>query len=200
MRKWLIIGMVIGVAVVGGSRFYPTVDHIEVHGNRHYSALHIAHLANVSHGDPLLWVTRQSAEPLFSDQWIHSAVITRTWPNKISIHVYEEIPVLSDGTNAWSESGTLLSGGSHEELAALPILAGWGPSRVLEAVQLHQLLRVYVVEKIEYSPAGFDITLAGSTMFTPSVDALERQWGAFVASNGNRVAVYPWGVSVTDEQ
>lgn len=199
MRKWLITGLALALTVLIGSRFYPKIEHIVVHGNRHYSAEHIAALAGVRHNDPLLWVTLQTVQNLFTDPWIHSAVVTRSWPHSVTIQVHERVPVLTDGTNAWSESGTLLPGGTSTELAELPLLTGWGPPRTTEAVQLYQLLRPYSVERIEYSPAGFDITLTGSTLFTPSVSALEQQWGAFVASTGSRVAVYPWGVSVTDE-
>lgn len=200
MRKWLITGLALALVVLIGSRFFPLVEEITVHGNRQYTAAQIAELAGVAHGDPLLWVTVQSASRLFDEPWIHSAVITRVWPHTVQINVHEEVPVLTDGVNAWSESGTLLPGGPMHNWAALPILAGWGAPRVTEALKLYQLLRPFTVERIAYSPAGFDITLAGRTLFTPSVDALEQQWGAFVSTNAGRVAVYPWGVSFTDEQ
>ena len=172
MRKWLITGLALALVVLIGSRFFPLVEEITVHGNRQYTAAQIAELAGVAHGDPLLWVTVQSASRLFDEPWIHSAVITRVWPHTVQINVHEEVPVLTDGVNAWSESGTLLPGGPMHNWAALPILAGWGAPRVTEALKLYQLLRPFTVERIAYSPAGFDITLAGRTLFTPSVDAL----------------------------
>jgi hypothetical protein len=66
-------------------------------------------------------------------------------------------------------------------------------------LKLLRLLHPYGPKVLSYSPEGFEIQLTGTTLFTPSAEALQEQWAAFESHRGGHVAVYPWGVSKAHE-
>lgn len=199
MRVAVIILGLLTVLAGAGSRLWPKVEQVFVNGNSHYSTAQVAWLANVQTGDPLLWVTRWSLAGLEEDPWIASARVVRHWPDTVSITVRERVPVLRTDDIAWSADGVALPGLSPDELAELPRLEGWGEPRVLEAMRLHELMGSSGLEVISYTPDGFEVTVQGATIFTPSVAALEAQWAAVKGRLGSRLAVYPWGVSEYNE-
>lgn len=199
LRVTVIILGLLAVATLIGSRMWPTVTHVQVHGNSHYSDAQVMWLANVAPEDPLLWITRWSLAGLEADPWIARASVVRHWPDTVSITVAERVPVLREGELAYAADGTALPGLSAGQLALLPEAVGWGASRITESVRILDLLGSDAVEVISYTPDGFDITVEGATIFTPSVAALETQWAAVKGRLGSRLAVYPWGVSETNE-
>lgn len=199
MRRLLLLLLVLACAGVVVSRFAPKVEVVTVEGNSHYSYEQVLALANLAPGDPLLWVTKWSLHPLATDPWVHSVSVERVWPDTVNIALRERLPVLTDGVTSWADDGTVLAGAS-QELAGLPRLEGWGTPRTTEALALLELLGPYEPQVISYSPEGFEIQLTGTTLLTPSADALRAQWSAFVNHRGGRVAVYPWGVSTADER
>jgi len=199
LRVTVIILGLLAITLGGGSRLWPLVDYAYVNGNERYSDAQVLWLANVAVGDPLLWITRWSLTGLENDPWIARARVVRHWPDTVSITVVERKPLLQDGEVAWSADAVALPGLSDSELAALPLVSGWGEPRIAEAVRLLELMGSSSVEVISYTPDGFDITVGGATIFTPSVAALEAQWAAVEGRLGSRLAVYPWGVSEYNE-
>ncbi len=199
MRGLLLTLLVLTCAAVVVSRFVPKVQQVVVFGAERHTPEEIAATAGVSPGDPLLWVTRASVARLAADPWVHSATVLRRWPDTVELHVKERSPVLTDGVTTWAADGTVLPGVTAAELAALPVLEGWGEPRLYEALELERLLRQFGVQVISFSPEGFEIQLTGTTLNTPSALALRKQWSAFVNHRGANVAVYPWGVATSDE-
>lgn len=197
-RTLLALLIILGIAVIV-SRFVPKIAAITVTGNVHHDRQRVLLLAGVEVGDPLLWVTRASVAGLAQDPWVHSLVVVRSWPDALHISLTERLPALTDGTTTWALDGTVLTGASQVETASLPLLEGWGNARTTEALELLRLLGPYGPQVISYSPEGFDIQLTGTTLFTPSAEALRQQWSAFIDQRGKRVSVYPWGVSSSDE-
>jgi cell division protein FtsQ len=195
MRVVSITAFVVLVLLVGVTRFWPTVERVEVIGERHRTIQEVMRLADVAPGDPFLWVTSFRARRLMEDPWILQARITRHWPDTVAIAVREREPVLSDGESAWALDGTRLPGLNPDWHALLPRLEGWGTPRLEEALTLLGMLGGYGVEVITYTPEGFEILLRNATVLTPSADALRAQWSAFESQRGGRIAVYPWGVS-----
>lgn len=195
VRPYLIGLALLALALLGASRFWPTLTEVAVHGNGRYTAAEVMALADVAPGDPLLWVTKWRVRRLAEDPWVARARVIRHWPDTVSITVWERVPVLTDGTRSWARDGTELPGVAPAEREALPLLTGWGGQRLEEALGLVTLLAPYQPRVISYTPEGFDIELAGASLFTPSAAALEARWAAFVSKQGNRLAVYPWGVS-----
>jgi len=199
MRGLLLTLLVLTCAAVVVTRFVPRVQQVVVIGAERYTPEDVAAVAGVHPGDPLLWVTRSSVRRLAVDPWIHSATVLRRWPDTVELTVSERSPVLTDGAIAWAADGTVLPGVTAAELSVLPVLEGWGESRLYEALELERLLRQFGVQVISFSPEGFEIQLTGTTLHTPSAHALRRQWSAFVGHRGANVAVYPWGVATRDE-
>ena len=195
MRIVQVVALVALVALVAVTRFWPSVTRVEVLGAQHLARTHVLKLANVAPGDPLLWITRWSAQGLEREPWVLRARITRHWPDTVAIAILERHPIITDGAVGWAADGTPLSGADPEALAELPRLRGWGSPRVEEALELLAMLVGRGVRVITYGPEGFEVELADVVLFTPSVHALRAQWSAFESQRGSRVSVYPWGVS-----
>lgn len=184
-------------AVLIGSRYYPTVQRIEVMGGNHYSREEILALANLAPGTPFLWVTPWHLKNLMSDPWISHVRVIRHWPDTISLSVWERQPVLTDGERVYAIDGTVLPNATTQE--GLTRLKGWGERRLDEVMHLLRLLAEFQPEMISYSPGGFEVRLANTRLYAPSVDALREHWAGFLSSMsqaGSVIAVYPWGVSV----
>lgn len=199
MRRTLLVVLILLGAAVIASRFVPRIDNVTVTGGQHHDAASIMRLANVQAGDPFLWITEPRVRGLTDDPWILQATLVRTWPDRVDIAVRERQPALTTGEVTWADDGTVLVGATPAETAGLPLLEGWGPERVSEALTLLRLLRPFGIRVISYSPEGFDIELDGTRLFTPSAEALSEHWSAFVSHRGGRIAVYPWGVSKAHE-
>ena len=199
MRTFLIVLLALAAAAIVTSRFVPKVARVEASGNQHLSRAQVLQLADVAPGDPFLWVTSFRLRHLAHAPWVRKARVIRHWPDIVSIMVWERQPALTDGTTTWAADGTVLPGVAKDVRAGLPQLKGWGPSRLKEALTLLRLLHPYGPKVISYSPEGFEIQLTGTSLFTPSAEALEKQWAAFESHRGGRVAVYPWGVSKAHE-
>ena len=195
MRIVQVVALVALVALVAVTRFWPSVTRVEVLGAQHLARTHVLKLANVAPGDPLLWITRWSAQGLEREPWVLRARITRHWPDTVAIAILERHPIITDGAVGWAADGTPLFGADPEALAELPRLRGWGSPRVEEALELLAMLVGRGVRVITYGPEGFEVELADVVLFTPSVHALRAQWSAFESQRGSRVSVYPWGVS-----
>lgn len=190
------------------TRHYPKIDTIAITGNVHHSEADVLQLANVVPGDPFLWLTSGRVMALASDPWVKRVSIARVWPNEVHIDIDERQPALlfhdAHGEHVYAYDGTLLYGVSAEIKQALVSVRGWGDVRLTEALQLHQLLADYGLRMLVYSPYGFDMTLSNGRVFTPSVEDLRMHWASFeeaisnaVAREESRLAVYPWGVSVS---
>lgn len=195
MRVTLIVLLALSGGGLIASLFVPRVATVEVIGNLHYDAEAVRALADVHVGDPFLWVTERRVRRLASDPWVLRLEVVRRWPDTITIALAERTPALTDGLTTWADDGMVLPGAGDGETAGLPRLEGWGAARTTEALALLRLLRPFGPEVIRYSPEGFEILLSGTTLITPSAEALREQWSAFVGNRGGRVAVYPWGVS-----
>jgi len=196
----LLLGVLVALgAALIVSRFTPKVAQVTVAGQVHHDAAAVLRLADVAVGDPFLWVTAGRVRGLAEDPWVLQAVVLRRWPDGVSIAVRERVAALTSGATTWADDGTVLVGATPAETAGLPVLEGWGPERVSEALTLLRLLRPFGIRVISYSPEGFDIQLDGTRLFTPSVEALREHWSAFVSHRGGRMAVYPWGVSKAHE-
>jgi len=159
--------------------------------------------ARLAPGDPLLWITRWRVADLLHDPWVARARVTRHWPDTVAVTVWERAPHARSGAGpdatVWARDGTVLPGATAAEGADLPIVTGWGGDRLAEALELASLLKERRPEVIQYSPEGFEIALSDARLFTPDADALRRHWAAVDSHRGGRLAVYPWGVSASDE-
>ena len=197
MRRPLLLALLVALcALLVTTRFYPQVTRTEVLGASHYNKGDILALARLERGDPLLWVTKWRSAPLTQDPWIRRARIIRHWPDTLSVAVWERQPFARFGETVYALDGTVLPDVSAEQKETLVTLRGWGPERIAEALALLRLVAPYEPEVLSYSPSGFDVRFAESSLYTPSVDLLRAHWSGFVGQSSKQVAVYPWGVSV----
>lgn len=181
-----------------GSRFFPSIERIEVTGGEHYSANELVALANLELGAPLLWVTKSSLRALEDDPWIAHAQVYKRFPGTVHLFVNERKAYAFDGVQTYAIDGTVLTGASTEELSTTIKIKGWGEPRYEEAFELLGILESYAPKVISFSPAGFTIQLASSSVFTPSADALKTHWASFLSQQGAYAYVYPWGVSARE--
>lgn len=203
MRWVLALLILVLLVLAGASRFWPTVERIEVSGADHLGEERILRLARIAPGDPLLWITRWRVDDLIADPWVARARVTRHWPDTVSVAVWERIPharsSAAQDAVVWALDGTVLPGARPDESADLPVIEGWGGDRLDESLELVSLLRSRTPKVIQYSPEGFEIALSDALLFTPNVEAVRRHWAAVDSHRGGRLAVYPWGVSRSDE-
>jgi cell division protein FtsQ len=198
-RLVMLVLLIFLSSILIGSRFYPLIARVEVIGNSHYSPEEIMMLANVTPGDPFLWVTQGRLARLRADPWILGIRVIRHWPDTIAITVSERTPAVSDGVQSYALDGTVLTNVSAEVQASLIQLSGWGPPRRDEAFDLIRQLNDYGVQMVDYSPAGFTIQLDTVRLFTPNLELLQANWSGFLSQQGTRVSVYPWGVSAAHD-
>ncbi len=195
-RTLMLLLLIILSALLIASRFYPKVERIEVSGMTHFSKEELLALANLAPQDPLVWVNRWRLRNLMANPWIYKARIIRHWPDTVSLTVWERQAVATDGVQTYALDGTVLPNVAEEVKEGLVRIEGWGNDRSREALELVQLLAEYDLKVISYSPDGFDLRLAETTVFTPSLAALKEHWAGFVSQQGSKISVYPWGVSV----
>ena len=197
MRRPLMLALLVALsALLIVTRFYPQVARTEVLGASHYSEQEVLALAHLKRGDPLLWVTKWRSNGLVQDPWIRRARIIRHWPDTLSVAVWEREPFARFGQTVYALDGTVLPDVPKKQKETLVTLRGWGPERIDEALELLRLVAPYEPKVLSYSPSGFDIRFAESSLSTPSVALLRAHWSGFVGQSSKQVAVYPWGVSV----
>lgn len=196
MRALMRLLLAVLLLAVGVSFFYPRLERIHVSGGVHYSEAQLLRLARVRVGFPLLWVTTQRVAPLKRDPWILDVQVVRRWPNTLYLNVTERTPVLVAGGTAYALDGTVLPGATPADRARAVPLEGWGPDRSAEAVEIFRLVAPRQPRMLSYTPSGFTVSFAQSTLFTPQAALLRTHWSALGEQRAARVAVYPWGVSV----
>ena len=199
MRLALLSTLLLAAVLLAISHFVPTVATVDVFGQQQHSAERLMAIADLRPGDPFLWITRWRVRRLSSDPWLAQTRVVRHWPDAVTLTVVERTPVATDGTTTWASDGTVLPGVATEVRQALIRLEGWGPPRLGESLALAVLLEGRGIEVISYSPEGFEVDFGDRTLFTPSVEALQAQWASFEQRSGSRLAVYPWGVSSTND-
>jgi cell division septal protein FtsQ len=207
MRRFFLSTLLLLLGLVYASRYYPTVQYIQVSGNTHYSAHDVANLAGVAVGDPMLWLTERKLKSLASNPWIQKAELVRAFPNAVHIHIAERTPVLTDTVQSYALDGTVLPDVNAEARQSLIQLRGWGENRLAEVLELVALVNADTrhtnkLKMISYSSAGFTLQFEINAeltkdIFTPSVEALKTQWASVMSlsETSKTIALYPWGVT-----
>ncbi len=178
------------------SRFYPRIERVYVVGARHYTEAEVLRRANIRVGDALLWVTAWKVRGLGDDPWLLGARVIRRWPDTLYLEVSERTPVLAEGATTYALDGTVLPNATAAERAQAVTLKGWGGDQSREALSILHLVAPFKPQVLSYSPSGFTVSFAESSLYTPNSASLREHWSAFVGQQGEHVAVYPWGVSV----
>ncbi|WP_407636483.1 cell division protein FtsQ/DivIB [Deinococcus phoenicis] len=139
------------------------------------------------------------AQGLAHSPWVQSAVVTRRFPDAVDVRVVERVPFARwqrpDGSVvALAEDGTVLPGARLPD--TLPLLSGWGPDRLRDALFVARALGQYNVQSVAYTPSGITAKTAGGTVWSGDLKNLLKYAGAIVQFPSKQIHIYPWGVSV----
>ncbi|GGK15600.1 hypothetical protein GCM10008955_06280 [Deinococcus malanensis] len=193
-------GLTLAAALVASWMLLP-VRQITVRGNERLSAAQVRELAGIAPEFGWLYYGSWRARGLLASPWVQSAVVTRRFPDQVEIQVTERKPVAiwkrpdaktvmvaTDGT-ALPQTGAPLS---------LPVIQGWGPARLTDALTVMRALGRYNVKSVMYSPSGLKVNFAAGSVWSGDVQALLKYAGSISMYPDKNLNIYPWGVSVQE--
>ncbi|MEW6422392.1 MAG: FtsQ-type POTRA domain-containing protein [Deinococcota bacterium] len=187
--------------LLAASWFALPIRTVTVEGNRQLSTAQVRQLAGLTPGFAWPYYGAWRAQGLRRSPWIKSAVVTRRFPDTVDVQVAERVPFArwqrSDGrVVALAEDGTVLPGA--QKLEGLPLLTGWGPSRLEDALFVARALGQYNVQSVAYTPSGITAQTASATVWSGDLTNLLKYAGAVQQFPGKQIHIYPWGVSVQE--
>ncbi|GAA5533192.1 FtsQ-type POTRA domain-containing protein [Deinococcus metallilatus] len=198
---WWGLGAAVVIGALAGSWYGLPVRTVTVEGNAQLTAAQVRRLAGLTPGFSWPYYGAWRAQGLASTPWIRSAVVTRRFPDAVDVRVVERVPFARwqrpDGSVvALAEDGTVLPGAGH--LDALPLLSGWGPDRLRDALFVARALQQYNVQSVAYTPSGITAQTANGTVWSGDLKNLLKYAGAIVQFPSKQIHIYPWGVSVQE--
>lgn len=195
----LAAALVLGAGV--GAWFALPVRTVTVSGNARLSEARVRALAGLDGSFGWLYYGAWRARGLLDSPWVQSAVVTRTFPDRVSIALTERVPrarwqrrtgevvaVARDGTVLPAATGT----------GGLPLISGWGPDRVPEVLALLDTLGRYTVQTVTYTPSGVRVKLKTGSVWSGDLNALVKYAGSISMYPDRDIYIYPWGVSVQE--
>lgn len=200
-RLWWGLGAVLVAGALAGSWYALPVRTVTVEGNTRLSGAQVRQLAGLTPGFAWPYYGAWRAQGLRRSPWIRSAVITRRFPDMVEVRVDERVSFARwrrpDGrVVALAEDGTVLPGAY--DVGTLPLLTGWGPGRVGDALYALRALRGYNVQSVAYTPSGITAKTASGTVWSGDLRTLLKYAGALVQFPNKQIHIYPWGVSVQE--
>ncbi|AAF10209.1 cell division protein FtsQ/DivIB [Deinococcus radiodurans] len=204
---------VLGAAVLAGLLYLSwaqvPVRQVVVSGNTHLAADEVRRLAGLPAGEsPFGWLYygRWKAKGLLTSPWIASAEVTRQFPDTVRIQVNERQPLArwrrtGQPELLLAEDGTALPirpGVTAGNLAMLPVISGWGPERLSEALRLTRALSRYTVQSVTYTPSGLSAQTASGTAWGGDLETFVKYAGSIGMYPNKQIHIYPWGVSVQE--
>lgn len=181
------------------SWFALPIRQVSVTGNRVVEEATIKNLAGVRGQVGWLYYGKPQARGLLKNPWIQSAVITRKFPDSVTIQVTERQPFLQmvsrQGQKVLvAQDGRVLPWKAGFE--GLPSVSGWGPDRLTDAVLVARALSRYTVKSVAYTPSGLTVQTATGTVWSGDLKSLLKYAGSISMYPNQKINVYPWGVSV----
>lgn len=198
-RLWPVLGTVLVIGLLAASWFALPIRTVTVQGNAQLTSAQVRQLAGLTPGFGWLYYGAWRARGLERSPWVRAASLTRRFPDAVRVQVTEQVPFARwqrpDGSVvAVAEDGTVLPGARLTP--ALPLLHGWGPGRLADALFVARALRRYNVQSVAYTPSGITAETAGGTLWSGDLKNLLKYAGAVVQFPSKRIHIYPWGVSV----
>lgn len=198
---WAALAAALVVAAGVGAWFALPVNTVTVSGNARLSEARVRALAGLEGHFGWLYYGGWRARGLLESPWVQSAVVTRTFPDRVSIAVTERTPRArwqrrSGEVVALAADGTVLPAATGT--AQLPLIRGWGPDRVPEALHLLDTLARYTVQSVTYTPSGVSVKLKTGSVWSGDLRALVKYAGSISMYPDRDIFIYPWGVSVQE--
>ncbi|GGK92100.1 cell division protein FtsQ/DivIB [Deinococcus radiotolerans] len=198
---WAAVAAALLVGAGVGAWFALPVNTVTVSGAAHLQPAQVRSLAGLNGPFGWLYYGRWRARGLLDSPWVQSAVVTRTFPDRVAIQVTERRPRARwqrrDGSVvALARDGTVLPGAAGT--GSLPLIGGWGPDRVPEVLQLLDTLGRYNVQSVRYTPSGVTVKLRSSSVWSGDLRSLVKYAGSISMYPDSDIYIYPWGVSVQE--
>ncbi len=196
-RRWLWPLLLVLLAGLFAALWYGLpVRRVEVSGNQFVSDRRVAELAGLHRGFGWPFYGAWRARALGEHPWVRTATITKVFPDTVRVRVTERVPGArvrrGDHLVVIALDGTVLPGARPTG----PLLSGWGPDRLGEAIEAARMLARYTVSSVTYTPSGLTVKTASGTLWSGSFASLQKYAAGVTMNPGKRVNIYPWGVSV----
>lgn len=196
---WTAGGLTLLLTLGLASWFALPVRQVAVTGNKVLSEAEVKSLAGLRGSPGWLYYGRGRAEGLLKNPWVQSAVVTRKFPDTVTLEVTERQPFLRMQNRQGqpvlvAQDGRLLPWKKGFE--TLPVVSGWGPDRLPDAVLVAHALARYTVQSVAYTPSGLTVKTAAGTVWGGDLKSLLKYAGSIGMYPNQKINVYPWGVSV----
>lgn len=206
---WWVLGAALLAGLLYLSWTQVPVRQVVVSGNTRLTAEQVRRLAGLPAGEaPFGWLYygRWKAKGLLDSPWVASAEVVRQFPDTVRIQVNERRPLARWNRPGkppllLAEDGTALPVGpgvTPGNVAALPVISGWGPERLTEALRLTRALSRYTVQSVTYTPSGLSAQTATGTAWGGDLETFVKYAGSIGMYPNKKIHIYPWGVSVQE--
>ncbi|WP_420595809.1 cell division protein FtsQ/DivIB [Deinococcus sp.] len=202
-----VLALAVIVGVAAGLWYGLPIREVQIQGQSHLTSAEVKRLAGLSHsqinvfgGRSFGWVYYGAwrAHGLTENPWIASASLTRVFPDRVEIAITERVAVAQVRDRDGKLSIIAADGTRLPDAAPIgPIISGWGPDRIKEALRAAEAFSRYNVDSVTYTPTGMTVKTAIGTIWSGD-PALLTKYGSAIETQaqGGRINLYPWGVSV----
>lgn len=202
--RWVGGGVLLAGALVTGWFALP-IRKVETGGQTRLSGPEIRELAGLTPGFGWLYYGAWQARGLLDDPWVRSVRVVRRFPDTVMVEVTEHRPVArwrnTNGTVlAVTADGTALpiTPRHNADVAGVPVIQGWGPSRLGDALKVLEALGRYNVQSVAYTPTGLRAKLSAGSVWSGDLKSLLKYAGSITMYPKQNLNIYPWGVSVQE--
>lgn len=197
--RHVIGGFALVMTFFAGSWYGLPIREVEVFGNNNIDASEVKKLAGLAPNFGWLYYGAWQVKGVFQNPWVKSIKLTRVFPNKIQLHVREHVPFVrfqpSQGkTVVLSKSGHKLP--LTSDSTRLPLVKGWGPDRINDALLIVRALSRYNIKAVEFTPSGVTVHTADAAVWSGDLKSLMKYAGSIGMYPNKQIHIYPWGVSV----
>lgn len=199
LRALLMLLLPLALAAAAlASHFALPVRAVQVRGHEQLSSAQVLALAglNVTERPRPGWLYLRGDLPaLRAHPYVRSVTLEKPAPGQVLLHITERRPAARHrtprGEVVVAADGTVLPGARP----AGPLIVGYGPSRLAEALAAARLLARYDVQSVAYSPWGLTVRTARGTVWGGSLSTMRLYADGVAMIELQRMNIYPWGVS-----
>lgn len=201
-RLWTALGVTLAAAALAGAWFALPIRAVTVNtAGTQLSLARVKELAGLTPNFGWLYYGAWRARALANHPWIQSAKIVKKFPDSVSVEIVERKPYARwqrpDGSIVTlAADGTVLPGAATN--SKLPLLGGWGPDRLADALYVTQLLSRYTVQSVAYTPSGVTVKTGLGAVWSGDLKSLVKYAGSISMYPNKKINIYPWGVSVQE--
>lgn len=204
LERWkgavrFLAGAVVVAVLLAGSWYGLPIQEVEIVGNNNLEVSEVKKLIGMTPGFGWLYYGAWRAKGALKSPWIESVKLTRVFPNKVHVLVKEYVPFVryqpvKGKEQVFSENGQSLP--MTSDSTGLPLVKGWGPDRVNDAILIVRAMRHYNIKTVEFTPSGLTVHTADAAVWSGDLKSLMKYAGSIGMYPNKQIHIYPWGVSV----